>query len=66
MGIDWRGGLFSLEVFLFVCFCPMKLPSAELEPLVEIIESQISAPLRKKEETNKTFQEQKVIQKAIL
>lgn len=44
----------------------MKLPSAELEPLVEIIESQISASLRKKEETNKTFQEQKVIQKAIL
>lgn len=51
---------------MFVCFCPMKLPSAELEPLVEIIESQISASLRKKEETNKTFQEQKVIQKAIL
>lgn len=29
--------------------CPMRLPSAELEPLVEMIESQISASLKKKE-----------------
>ena len=35
----------------------MRLPSAELEPLVEMIESQIFASLKKKKkkETNKTF-----------